>query len=265
MQQMEVTQERQRDREAQMERAGSTCRCCCAHRRIRRATCSPLNDQADKSAADTIERQSATIADLLDLCPPICEVRQESSTELLAAANAKSREKQAALDGAKSARREAQDALEAAESELEEAKATRRMPGTRCNKLPIRRHCRQAHHSKCLVTLRAMVTSLKKSAHPGRQAQRNPCNVQRCLQARGGPFAYEERSACHAEARSQKQKASFYRNAALGQDQIYGAVARYDDAEHVAQEAKAKATQAAENLVNKEAEMAGGIAYPKRY
>ena len=158
-----------------------------------------LSDQAvDNSAADTIERQSATIADLSDELTNLRKA-QESSTELLAAANAKSREKQAALDGAKSARREAQDALEAAESELEEARLAAEDARHEMQQTANQAALQQAASQQVLSDTRAMVTSLEKERDI-LAAKLNEIRVQSkdgSLKLEEDPRS-EERSACHA-------------------------------------------------------------------
>eukprot|EP00946_MAST-07B_sp_MAST-7B-sp1_P001118 g1118.t1 len=263
VQQMEaLAQERQRTCEAQMEelvRLRAAVAALTAESAERHAA---LNDQAvDKSAADTIERQSATIADLSDELTNLRKA-QESSTELLAAANAKSREKQAALDGAKSARREAQDALEAAESELEEARLAAEDARHEMQQTANQAALQQAASQQVLSDTRAMVTSLEKERDI-LAAKLNEIRVQ----SKDGSLKLEEdlrvarKGLLAMQEEMQKQKASFAQKRELAKTKFMELVARADDAEHVAQEAKAKATQAAENLVNKESEMAGRIAY----
>ena len=180
----------------------------------------------------------------------------------MAAANAKSREKQAALDSATSARREAQDALEAAESELEEARLAAEDARHEMQQTAKQAALQQAASQQVLSDTRAMVTSLEKERDI-LAAKLNEIRVQ----SKDGSLKLEEdlrvarKGLLAMQEEMQKQKASFAQKRELAKTKFMELVARADDAEHVAQEAKAKATQAAENLVKKEAEMAGRIAY----
>jgi hypothetical protein len=225
-------------------------------------------ETAAKAAAATAMQQAATIqqqaAAIANLTEDLARLRaaQNQSTELMAAANTTSRDKQAALDEAVAARREMQAALEAAEEELEEARGSADEARQEMQHTANQAALQHGASQQVLKDTRSMVTSLEKE----RDILSSKLNDIR-VQAKDGSLKLEEdlrvarKGLLAMREEMQSQKAGFVQKRELAKRKFHELVARAEESESAARTTEAAAARAAATSAEKERGMADRIAH----
>ncbi len=214
-----------------------------------------------KQHASTIKKQAATIADLTEELSQL-RIAQTQSTQLMAAANTTSRDKQAALDKAIAARSEMQAALEAAEEELEEARVSAEEAQQEMQHTANQAALQHGASQQVLKDTRSMVTSLEKE----RDILSSKLNDIR-VQTKDGSLKLEEdlrvarKGLLAMRKEMETQKAGFAQKRELAKAKFHELVARAEESENAAHVAETVAAQASAAFAEKEKGMAGRIAH----